>query len=726
MPYFDFILKMTNVPESTLAKIGTSTPGTNSESISFQRIQSAIDVFINRWHKIANSEGKRLVARRILPAVGGIPFETFVHEAFKQELSNLSRLISGAQSALQTEIAHLSGELDRWKNGLEQRQRQLEESRKWMEEELETIRKSWEGLKLRLLEKIDEYQTTLVLKTKIRENFANQFKLNPGIYPFKSWLKKAAFALIFILIVLVELPLNAGAFQIFRHNLIETYLIVFGFAVTVPLLAHFTGEVALKLKLRFSWWDCGLLLFCLGLPIALSIVIGIIRADFLQLLAKESGKDHSFASWIMLSFFNIFMFISAVLVSYFLSERSEEKEIRRLFLKEEAIGKLIAQLKEEIATNEKKYIEECSVLKKNHTAEIAKSGEQEKVLRDAIADKVALFNSVSEEYAAFQQILINGKKSIIQHFRTAAFRRRRRNDPPMEWQNIPEFTMHPAPTIAALDLYTILDKPGSMSRTSSNGLAKHASSLINVMMFGLFLLLFTSCSGRFSFAPEQDKVELPIQVFVAFDGTDGENSPPSKIDITRLTPIIPTGTSCTIEAGILNNSSDIFLNREELPQFGVWHNPIEVREARSNFLKNTEKMLDSLHRVASKVSNNTSEIYIPIMKKLHKMASEKPSSRNIVIIASDMLENSAIQNMYTERHPDLLEANFLTAVTPPDLRNFEIHFLPPKKMKESDRKFSREFWESFFTKLGAKVSWSLNLDLTPSPLESNLSYNSKK
>ncbi len=695
------------VPFSPLAKMGSFTTSPNSVSIPLSHFQKGANEYVKAWQKIAHLEGKRLAQNRIL--ISGIwsSFEALVQACFNQELSNLNCWLSGKLATLKSEICQLSKELAKWQQDVAQRQLQAQLVQQGIEMELDAIRTAWEVEKSHLLEELEALKNALAQLIQVRLDFAAQSNCHPAISPYKSWLRLVAFALVFILIVVVDLPMAASVFTIFRLSIPETYVVVFGFAVTLPLFADFGAEVINSLKSKFTWWNAILLVFCLGLPISLCLEFGALRAEYLRLVGQQTGQDFSFASAYTLSLFNLFMFAAAVLASLFLKERKEEILLRRLFKEQQGLEKTISSVKETIAKGERKTLEEIKNIQKRQTLEPSKIEQEEKIIRDALANKQSLYNAFLQEERALKLVLINGCQAVIHRFRAVAFRYRRPNDPPQKWLDIPET---PDQQVQASN--TALDDKPDL-KASSNGVYHASSSLIAVLVG---LLLF--CSGCI---PGPEKVEPPVQIFVAFDGTDGKNFPPAEIDIASLSSIIPEGVGCTIDVGVLNNSSDILLSRRELSAFGAWENPFVVREAHKKFLITTERMLDSLHTLASKSSNTSSEIYLPLMKKIKQMAVKHPSSRSIIVISSDMLEFSAVANMYSERRPDALEAHFLAAVTPPDLRNFEIHILPPTEMNESDRSFSSEFWNSFFTKYGATVSWSLNLDLEP-----NLSNNLKK
>ena len=97
--------------------------------------------------------------------------------------------------------------------------------------------------------------------------------------------------------------MNTAAFQIFGQNMLETYIMVSGFAVGVPLLAHCCGDAIWHLEKQFSWAHFIAALICFLCPAILSYVIGEIRLEY----TKEINKNVAILSPLMLAFFNFFM-----------------------------------------------------------------------------------------------------------------------------------------------------------------------------------------------------------------------------------------------------------------------------------------------------------------------------------------------------------------------------------------------------------------------------------
>ena len=116
---------------------------------------------------------------------------------------------------------------------------------------------------------------------------------------------------------------------------------------------------------------------------------------------------------------------------------------------------------------------------------------------------------------------------------------------------------------------------------------------------------------------------------------------------------------------------------------------------------------------------NYSSLYLPMAKELKRL-SESGAKRRILIVYSDLMENTSLISFYKVEGFQLLKANpdsvkkILEREIPlPDLKDIEAHFIyQPKDNKDNElfREVS-DFYKKWFESKGAKVTIEANLIL---------------
>lgn len=174
-----------------------------------------------------------------------------------------------------------------------------------------------------------------------------------------------------------------------------------------------------------------------------------------------------------------------------------------------------------------------------------------------------------------------------------------------------------------------------------------------------------------------------------------------------------------------------FLKLNDLGESGKvkWHYPksgvfeadltdVQIKQEPlfKNFKTQLSTKFDELIKGESSKKDKT-KIYLPLCKALTELSKSK-SSRKIMVIFSDMIENSELFSMYKMKgiKPDeiliQLESTFSEKI--PDLKDIEIYIVS-KRNKANDEiiTLAEEFWKELFTgAFNAKVyKCSANLEM---------------
>jgi len=114
-----------------------------------------------------------------------------------------------------------------------------------------------------------------------------------------------------------------------------------------------------------------------------------------------------------------------------------------------------------------------------------------------------------------------------------------------------------------------------------------------------------------------------------------------------------------------------------------------------------------------------SSIYAPMVKELNHLA-ESEAKHKVLVIYSDMMENSYLSNFYEksiikelQNTPEEIQQQFEKAVSIGDLKGIEIYIIYQASNNEESRVFTivSKFYKKLLEDKGAKVSITANINL---------------
>jgi hypothetical protein len=145
-------------------------------------------------------------------------------------------------------------------------------------------------------------------------------------------------------------------------------------------------------------------------------------------------------------------------------------------------------------------------------------------------------------------------------------------------------------------------------------------------------------------------------------------------------------------------------------------NPFDRKREIETFEKSIRAFLDSL--AMDTIGRSHSSLYVPIAKSLNRLATESIADRKILLVYSDLRENSAVMNFYTPQtltllHNDSAQAERMLSAqqTLGDLSGIEIHLLyqPRDAADDAAYRIISGFYTSLFERKGAHVYVSANV-----------------
>ena len=168
-------------------------------------------------------------------------------------------------------------------------------------------------------------------------------------------------------------------------------------------------------------------------------------------------------------------------------------------------------------------------------------------------------------------------------------------------------------------------------------------------------------------------------------------------------------------------ASDVSFNHETvfiLPAAGnaITTNPFDRTREIETFEQSIHAFLDS--RAMDTIGRSHSSLYVPIAKSLNRLATESTADRRILLVYSDLRENSAVMNFYTPEiltllHNDSAHAEGMLSAEHSlgDLSGIEIHLLyqPRDALDDAAYRIISGFYTSLFERKGAHVFVSANV-----------------
>ena len=249
---------------------------------------------------------------------------------------------------------------------------------------------------------------------------------------------------------------------------------------------------------------------------------------------------------------------------------------------------------------------------------------------------------------------------------------------------------------------------------------KHTTSTIRQIAKGLmYLSLGLAMIAAVLWASCNEAERKSTEVNVLWDVTEAHKPVPSAEEILPLFSLSENAASgATLRFAF---ASDVSFNHETvfvLPAAGnaITTNQFDRKREVAKYEKQISGFLDSL--AMDTLGRPHSSLYVPIAKSLNRLAKEINADRKILLVYSDLRENSAVMNFYKPQTLALLQndsakAEALLFAEQPlgDLSGIEIHLLyePSDAVDDTAYRIISGFYVSMFERKGAKVFVSANL-----------------
>lgn len=194
-------------------------------------------------------------------------------------------------------------------------QQHLEDVRKKFADDIQTKEGKFNGAVQRLERSVTEFQTAFQRYSAKKEELGRDVIIH---------FRRMWYFVILALIAIGELALNFQAFQVFQKPLLMTFLMALAIAMGLPTCAHFIG-ILLKQWPRPVWKTAALMLLFTGVGVLCLAGINIARSEYLGIIDVElAAHDEVLESAFLM--INLFVFATAVLMSYFAHDSDQDFE----------------------------------------------------------------------------------------------------------------------------------------------------------------------------------------------------------------------------------------------------------------------------------------------------------------------------------------------------------------------------------------------------------------
>lgn len=216
-----------------------------------------------------------------------------------------------------------------------------------------------------------------------------------------------------------------------------------------------------------------------------------------------------------------------------------------------------------------------------------------------------------------------------------------------------------------------------------------------------------------------ERPSVSTETSIIWDVTEAHKPVPSAEEILPLFGLSDNASNgATLRFAF---ASDVSFNHETvfvLPAAGnaITTNQFDRKREVAKYEKLISGFLDSL--AMDTLGRPHSSLYVPIAKSLNRLATESNADRKILLVYSDLRENSAVMNFYKPQtllllQNDSAKAESLLFAEQPlgDLSGIEMHLLYEPRDANDDAAYRiiSGFYASLFERKGVKVFVSANL-----------------
>ncbi len=280
---------------------------------------------------------------------------------------------------------------------------------------------------------VDNYEKVvqrdyLTAKSELEDVQERTGRMAPIIH-FKSMF---LYVLLLIGIGLCEVPLNMQIFQKFGEAFFITVIMASSLAISIPVLAHFSGVFIKQRKEKKEFLYFGIL--CVLLFLVFNFGVSIFRA---YVLAENIGEESSYLNIVIFTCLNLILFVIGVLAAYFSHDESYELEhAHAKFTKEKS-----AYDKEKLGIQNKMKGLESEKNTRLQERNEKYSTERKEILnmKDVlVADRnraAKLYDELLNAFIALEAMVDSGYRIAVEKYRASNLTHRKNHLSPQSWGN---------------------------------------------------------------------------------------------------------------------------------------------------------------------------------------------------------------------------------------------------------------------------------------------------
>ncbi len=508
-----------------------------------------------------------------------------------------------------------------------------------------------------------------------------------------SAMRKIIYAIGLAAVALAEMPVNYPVFQLFGEGKTATYVMALMFGIVIMMLAHVSAASIKKSEPKKPYW--------LVAPVICLLMVGVsfIAGYFRSLYISEVGTAN--ISPTMMAVLNFFIFIAGFGWSLIMTSKIPTEK-RKAY---EDLYKIVTNLNAKIRSKENEldgvnqtYLD---TIAQDNATKLHKLNQEIKALD--YTSEAKKFEEKRNDYEEAERIFKKSENylKIYLDFMMKRFRADLVYQRQILMEYFPVEELGPEPSLDIPELF----KP--YLGAEENRTDKKIDAGLPVKSLILSILLASSLFLSRCGTPDQPKYDIAIMV----DQTEQNQKLQSLVDPNGILELMKGGygriSFYEINAFSLNKTRKISLKPRLRDETAV----LRKRELTRFTTELAEQW--KMFFTSSQGEEKTS-IYLPIAEAAKTMNAD-PEAIKIIIIVSDMIENSDISfyrlDLNNQRQQEKIKEAFLKKAPLPKLSGYQIYIIYAPRNIEDDATFraASNFWKTWLETMGAQVTIKGNL-----------------
>lgn len=286
-------------------------------SVQKERIESLHESILKKAEKLGEQDGSLNLPREDDQQLS--PNESVIKSEYQKLIAdswNIGKPYLDAPHLEYHSFASKLQEIEQDEANITEKEKSILEQRQ--QNQLEEIHQSFKGRETEL----EQYENLtrrdyLLSKQNLHEAQLKVGRTTPLIH-FKS---KFWYIVLLLAIGISEVPLNLQIFQKFGEAFFITIIMASSLAISIPVLAHFTGVFLKQRKEKKEY--VSIAIFCILLFAIFNFGVSIFRAF---VLAENVAQESDNLNIVIFTSLNLILFVIGVLASYFRHDESYELE----------------------------------------------------------------------------------------------------------------------------------------------------------------------------------------------------------------------------------------------------------------------------------------------------------------------------------------------------------------------------------------------------------------